>query len=149
MKIIYLGSHGCYSALAAAAIHLGLYSKERGLVKSLLALDFFCSDKNSIKPGFSKKIGKDKNDNELFVVGVAGETQLIKKSSHDFLRINGLDPESILLVDASISNFFESILKIFVWLNIERVATIFAVYYLRYYQKKLFSIVDEVINRLE
>ncbi|MDO9535774.1 MAG: DUF3189 family protein [Bacillota bacterium] len=99
MKIIYHCYGGTHSSVMAASIHLGILdSRKRPSKKELLACPYFdeVDGKDSGRINF---VGRDENNNEIYVMGCKGAGKIIDTFVEDLTRIMGNDAYDIVMAD--------------------------------------------------
>ena len=101
MKIIYHCYGGAHSSVTAAAIHLGQLPED-SIPKSsefdkLIFYDL--QDKNT--HGTLYLTGIDSNNNEIYILGRRGKSQLLEDLTSDLLHALNISERSILMVDAA------------------------------------------------
>jgi len=85
--------------VVAASIHLGLLPVDRvPTSKEFFVLPHY--DKTeSFEIGIPFFMGKDEYDSEIYILGMAGERILIKRTILSFLAHSGIDTHDIMLID--------------------------------------------------
>ncbi|HHW02965.1 MAG TPA: DUF3189 family protein [Thermoanaerobacterales bacterium] len=100
MKIFYYCYGSAHSSVVAASIHLGMLPADRlpsaEEFKNLPHYDK--TDSYEIgKPFF---MGIDEYGAEIFITGMTGERQLVKKAIYSFLKNCGVDVTDLMMVNA-------------------------------------------------
>lgn len=98
MKIIYTCSTG-NNSIIAALLHLGLISSRRHLSQDDLDRykKYFSLNKVFYKVTF---IDKDKDGNEIFILGIPKEKKIIKRLIKSYVKLVGCNPHNIQIIDA-------------------------------------------------
>jgi hypothetical protein len=99
MKIIYHCYGGTHSSVMAASLHLGILDSEKSPSKEeLLACPYFdeVKSKDSGKINF---VGRDENNNEVYVMGCKGAGKIIETFAEDLMRIMGNNHEELVMAD--------------------------------------------------
>lgn len=98
MKIIYYCSTGRHTSIFMANLHLGNISlKKQYTNEDLSLLKYFGGKSIQEEPLF---IGIDKNNNEIYTIGIPKEKEIMTKLIVSFLNLNGKDCNDIQLIDA-------------------------------------------------
>lgn len=107
MKIVYYSYYGCYSSPICAYLHLNNKSKiekeEFFKIPFLLQVDY----------GQMRLVGKDENQNDVFIIGVKNFGENIKKTLVDLMEIFNIK-EDIIFIDTSFYDviFFKVLMKL-------------------------------------
>lgn len=103
MKIVYLDQLGCHASVLAASWHAGFYD-ETMPSRDILKLPHFAEHKD-FRAGNLYYIGKDKQGNELFTLGVGQEGRIISIAALDLFDLLE-NKEQVLVIDVSLCNHF-------------------------------------------
>ncbi|EIW00902.1 DUF3189 family protein [Thermoanaerobacter siderophilus] len=94
MKVVYYSYYGCYSSPICAYLHLNDKSKiekeEFFKIPFLFQFDY----------GQMRFIGKDNNQNEVFIIGMKNFSENIKKTLCDLMEVFKIK-EDIIFIDTS------------------------------------------------
>jgi len=100
MKIIYHCYGGTHSSVMAASLHLGILDCSRSPSKEeLLACPYF-DEVNSKDSGKINFVGKDDNNNEVYVMGCKSAGNIIETFAENYNRIMGYNSDDIVMADA-------------------------------------------------
>lgn len=98
MKIIYYCSTGRHTSIFMANLHLGNISlKKRYKGEDITSLKYFGGASIQEEPLF---IGTDKDNNEIYTIGIPREKEIMIKLIESFLELKGKNPKDIQMIDA-------------------------------------------------
>lgn len=98
MKIIYYCSTGRHTSIFMANLHLSNISlKKRYKSQDLTRLKYFGGASIQEEPLF---IGIDKDNNEIYTIGIPKEKEIMRKLIESFLKLKGKHPKDIQMIDA-------------------------------------------------
>lgn len=99
MKIVYHCYGGAHASPTAAAIHLGIISRDhRPKWSDFKKIPFF--DKTTpAEHGKLVFIGKDSDQNEVYILGRRNAAKLVIRIIKEFVALNGGDPAGYIFVD--------------------------------------------------
>ncbi|MGM0369405.1 MAG: DUF3189 family protein [Bacillota bacterium] len=98
MKIIYYCYGGTHSSVLAAAIHSGKLSSANTPSKSQIYSLPLYDKVSSNQLGTPFFYGTDEFDNSIYVLGLAGQRNLIKELVLDYLQLFNINTEELMLV---------------------------------------------------
>ncbi|AYO30377.1 MAG: hypothetical protein PWR06_349 [Thermoanaerobacteraceae bacterium] len=100
MKIFYYCYGSAHSSVVAACIHLGILPTDRlPSAEEFKRLPHY--DKtDSYEIGTPFFMGIDEYGAEIFITGMTGERQLVKKAIYSFLKKCGIDVNDLMMVNA-------------------------------------------------
>lgn len=99
MKVFYSCYGSAHSSVLAAAIHTGMLSiDEVPSNAEILHLPHYDKTSNG-EIGLPFFIGYDEMENEVFVLGMGGDRDLVKKSIQSFLKNSGVPQTSYVIIN--------------------------------------------------
>lgn len=99
MKIIYNCYGGSHSSVVVGYIHCGLLDKNKVPTRQqLMSLSYFDSQRKE-DHGILQYLGKDKDNNEIYSVGLESNREFGKECLKNVSSIMGINPEGYIMVD--------------------------------------------------
>jgi len=137
LKVIYYGSTATYAAYGMAAIHLGIYKKEKIPCHDDIIRQWNLCFNDSYQKGNLVYLGLDAELREVYIIGCGVHSRMLKKSFKGFGDLYGID-DAIFYVDASP---WEGIVKLLVALSMKfpMIEPITKRFYIHWY-KRIFPI---------
>lgn len=100
MKIFYCCWGSAHTSVVSSHIHLGLLPIDRrARFEEINDLEMYDRTPNS-EIGTVFYVGDDRQGNQVYFMGFGPQKQMVRQGVIDYLRINGVDTEGLLFVDA-------------------------------------------------
>lgn len=100
MKIIFLCRTGHHTAMLAAGLYLGLIKGSKGLRSAVAGIRGW--DNISLKEiGTPFYVGKDKDNNEIYTIGIGRQTTLMERAVHEMINLIGVEQQDRRIINVS------------------------------------------------
>lgn len=100
MKIFFLCRTGHHTSLLAAGVHLELINESTGLRQAVTRIRGW-DDIKFKDVGIPFYVGKDKNDNEVYTIGIAMKSSMMERVVNDIIKIIDIKPQERRIINVS------------------------------------------------
>lgn len=136
MKIILFDHLGCHASVVAGSC-LTEHINSKSSTRDILDLSNF-GLYESMMPGLSLYLGRDKSGNEIYTLGVGQEPMIMIISAHDILKILG-EKSDLKIID--VSSFNTPLIRLFFYIGllkpINKIARYFCAFILKRHLPKI------------
>ncbi len=100
MKIFFLCRTGHHTSLLAAGLHLGLIKGSKGLRHVVLGIRGW-NDINLKDVGTPFYVGMDKDNNEIYTIGIASNSFMMERVVNEIIKLIGIEAEERRIINVS------------------------------------------------